>query len=332
MPNAASPSALAPVGSIADARVTGRLAMAFVLDVVAIARGKRDLLDALLLSTIVQANVAPISRQPDLQMAYAGADAPPPDELRRPVSINAVAGSLQMPFETARRRIQKLSQKKLCQIVDGGVIVPAEVLLSPEYLKSSFAGYERLRAFYYELRDLGVLPPLPPPTVELSAELAPLRAVARLATDYVLRVVETVMSALGDLLEGLILIAVVRANTEDLSAEERGADGASAADFVPDARRKPVRISAVARRLGLPMETVRRHTAGLLERGLCIKVGGGLIAPAEALARPAFLAFMAENLINLHRMFAGLAQLGVLRAWDDLNPRAGSGAGIPQNG
>ncbi|THD79952.1 MAG: ArsR family transcriptional regulator [Phenylobacterium sp.] len=166
------------------------------------------------------------------------------------------------------------------------------------------------------------MPDFPPPTVELSAELAPLRAVARLSTDYVLRVVETVMSALGDLLEGLILITVVRCNTEHLSASQRGGAGTTPQDFVTDSLRRPVRVSTIAWRLGLPMETVRRHAAGLVDRGLCVKTRGGLIAPAEALARPAFIQFMAENLINLHRMFAGLAQLGVLQAWDDLNPRS----------
>ena len=308
-------------GSIGNARLMGRLAMAFVLDVVAIVRGRRDLVDALLLATIVQANTAAISGDAQLQVAFAGVDHPPSDDLRSPVSVEAVARSLQMPVEDVRRRTQRLAQKRLCQQVDGGIIVPTAILMTPEYLKSSFEGYERLRAFYYELRDQGVLPDLPPPTVELSAELAPLRAVARLSTDYVLRFVETVMTALGDLLQGLILITVVRCNTEHLSASQRGGEGATAQDFVPDSLRRPVRLSTIAGRLGLPMESVRRHAAHLVERGLCVKAGGGLIAPAEALAQPAFIAFMAGNLINLASMFASLAQLGVLQAWDDLNPR-----------
>jgi DNA-binding Lrp family transcriptional regulator len=301
--------------------------------VVAIARGRRDLLDALLLATVIQANEAPVIRQADLQVKYAGADAPLPDGARRPVSINALAGSLRLPFETVRRRVRRLALRRLCRIVDGGVIVPTRVVASPDYLKSTFNGYERLRAFYYEMRDLGFLPALPPPTVELSAELAPLRAVARLATDYVLRVVDTIMTNLGDPLAGLILLEVLRSNTEQFSSEMRGGAGTLPQDFVPDELRRPVRVAVVARRLGLPTETVRRHAGELIERGLCAKTPEGLVVPAQALARPAFVALMGENLINLQRMFGGLAQLGVLRAWDDLNPPVQPAvARIPQNG
>jgi DNA-binding Lrp family transcriptional regulator len=333
MASVASQRTAATVGSITQARVTGRLAMAFLLDVVEIVRGRRDLIDALLLSTILQSNLAPVGREPELQLAF-DAEAAPSDDLRRPVSLEAVAQALRLPIETVRHRVQRLAQKRLCQLVEGGVIVPTAALMTPERLKSSFAGYERLRAFYYELRDLGILPDLPPPSVELSAEIAPLRAVARLATDYVLGVVETVMGALGDPVEGLILLTVVRCNIEQLSADQRGGEGAAPQDFVTDELRRPVRVGIVARRLGLAKETVRRHAARLVERGLCVKARGGLVAPAQALARPDFLACMAGALINLHRMFAALAQLGVLRAWDDLNPARPPPrvAGIPQNG
>ncbi len=36
----------------------------------------------------------------------------PPDDLRRPVSVGAIANPLRMPFETARRRIQALGQER----------------------------------------------------------------------------------------------------------------------------------------------------------------------------------------------------------------------------
>ena len=306
----------------------GRLAVGFILDVVAIARGRRDLLDALLLATIVQANTQPLAARAEAATAAS-------DEGRRPVSVNALAASLKLPFETVRRRVRRLALRRLCRTVDGGVIVPARVLASPEYLKSSFQGYERMRAFYYDLKGLGFLAALPPPSVELGAELAPLGAVTRIATDYVLRVVDTIMTTLGDPLEGLILLMVLRCNTEHFSAEQRGGAGADAEDFVADDLRRPARVSEVARRLGLPGETVRRHAAALIHRGLCARTAEGLVVPAEALARPAFIALMGENLSNLQRMFGGLSQLGVLQAWDDLDPRAdapGPAPRIPQNG
>jgi DNA-binding Lrp family transcriptional regulator len=307
---------------IADARLTNRLAMAYLLDAIAVFRGEEHLLDALLISAISQANVAPITRQADLQVAYAAPEAPPPDDMRRPVSMNALASSLGLPFETVRRRVRGLLGRGVCVSVDGGVVVPTRIVTSPDYYRSTFAGYERLRALYYELRDLDLLKDLPPPTVELNAEVTPLRTVARVANDYALRVIDTTMRALGDLMTGLILMEVLRCNTEHLPRDERGGEGFLPDDFVPDDLRKPVSITAVAGRLGLPIETVRRHATELFDRGLCVRVKGGLLVPSPALARPAMVAFSRENLTNLLRMFSGLSQLGVLAAWDRLQPIA----------
>jgi DeoR/GlpR family transcriptional regulator of sugar metabolism len=307
---------------IADARLTNRLAMAYLLDAIAVFRGEEHLLDALLISAISQANVAPITRQADLQVAYAAPEAPPPDDMRRPVSINALATSLGLPFETVRRRVRGLLAREVCLSADGGVIVPTSVVTSPDYYRSTFAGYERLRALYYVLRDLELLKELPPPTVELDAGVTPLRTVARVANDYALRVIDTTMRAMGDLLTGLILMEVLRCNTEHLPRDERGGEGFGADDFVADELRRPVSITGVAARLGLPIETVRRHAAELFDRGLCVRVKGGLLVPSPALARPAMVAFSSENFVNLHRMFAGLSQLGVLAAWDRLPPVA----------
>src|SRR5665213_1096449 len=118
---------------IADARITNRLAMAYLLDAIAVFRGGEHLLDALLTSAISQANVAPITRQADLQVTYAAPEAPPPDDMRRPVSINALATSLGLPFETVRRRVRGLLDRGTCESVGGGVIVPTRVVTSPDY-------------------------------------------------------------------------------------------------------------------------------------------------------------------------------------------------------
>jgi hypothetical protein len=309
-------------GAIGDMRLFGRLGTGFVLDITAIARGKRELLDALILAATVQANTAAIAADPELEAAFAAGEAPPPDELRRPVSVEAVAEALKIPVEEARWRIRRLVRRKLCVAVGAGVIVPTRFLSTPQHLKSSFEGYERLRGFYYQLRDLGLLQNLPPPTVELSTELAPLRVVSRLATEYLLRVLETLAGPIGDPLAGLVLLMIFHCNVEHLALDVRGGRNLTVEDMVSDAQRRPVRTGTIAERLGLPGAVARRYAADLVARGYCVEVRGGLLAPAEALARPAFVACVASNLINLQRMFAGLAQLGVLRAWDDLNPSA----------
>lgn len=306
-------------GQAPDVRLLNRLSIAFLLDAISIVRGDRHLLDSLLLSTITQANTAPISGQADLQVAYAGADEVPPDSLRRPISINALASSLQLPFETVRRRVGGMVRKGWCEMAGGGVIVPARILTDPEYFRNGVAVYQRLQAFYYQLKDLGLLGELPPPTVDLGSHPFPLRLMARLATDYALRALEAAMAGVGDLADAVILLEIIRSNTEHLPVRPR-AEGAGEA--LPDAQRTPVRASVIARRIGLPEETTRRRLVELELRGFCTRSGRGYVVGAETLSRPGVIAGLGLNLVNLQRMFASFAQLGVLKLWDEARPAA----------
>lgn len=299
-------------------RLANRLAIAYVLDTIALARGERHLLDALLASAIVQANTVAVTRQADLQVAYAAIDDIVPDSLRRPVSINALAASLGLPFETVRRRIGGLTAQGIVVAVDGGLMIPAAALNGPAYVEAALAGYERLRRLHGELLALGLLQELPPPTVALRDGVLPLRTVARLATDYVLRFVELVMAHFGEVQDTLLFVSIIRLNTEHLGPDTRGGPGDEAEDFPDDRLRKPVTAAELARRLGLPPETVRRHVAGLEARGFCRTVGHrAVIVPAQVLARPDVRAVMEDNWRNLQRLFTALAQLGVLKVWDE---------------
>lgn len=311
-----------PMGRL---RVTSRLTAAYLLDTVAIVRGgEGHVLDTLLASAIIQANVAEISQHADLQVHYAESDALPTDEARRPVSMNALATSLGVPFETVRRRVSAMVKSGHCAFVDGGVIVPTEVLSRPKYYGEAFRAYERLRRFYYELRDLGLLPELPPPSVDLAGGTFPVRAVSRLAGAYVLRIVEMMGSvgtlAEGDLVDTLILLEVFRSNVEHLPPEQRGGEGFETGDMIRNEQRRPVAVSVLARRVGLPLETVRRRASALAARGACRRVRGGLILPAEVLANSLLHRSLAGNATNLARLFGSLSRLGVLQVWDSLPP------------
>lgn len=299
-----------------EMRLLSRLSVAFLLDLVAIARRGRHVLDALLLTTIVQANVAEISRRADLQVLYADAANVPPDELRRPVSLNALAASLGQPYETVRRRVGNLAKEGLVELGPGGAIVPAVVLTTPDYLQSGFEAYERVRRFYYDLADLGLLGQLPPRNADLATGAFPLRTMARLTSDYVLRMIEAIIAPMGDLMDGLIFLETFRSNVEHMPLEARGPEGLDAQAMVDDELRRPVTASRLAARLGLPNETVRRHVGRLEAGGMVERRRAGFIAPAAALGRPELQQAAVGNVANLQRLFAALAQLGVLELWD----------------
>lgn len=296
--------------------VNCRLAVGFLLDIIEIVRDGGDVLDTLLFVAITQANVVEIRGQADRQIAFAEPADVPPDAMRRPITTHALATSLRLPFETVRRRIRRLTAAGVCRAVDGGVIVPSEILARPDQDVIARRLYERARAFYYQLCDLGLLGELPRPTVELDRATLPVRTLSRLAGEYALREVDALMEALGDLVDSLIALTVFCANVETLPDDQRGGDTLELKDMVDDGLRRPIPVTGVASRLGLPPETARRHVAALLARGTCKRVRGGLIVPAEVFVRPHVQAALVGNATNLQRLFAGLAQLGVLQLWD----------------
>ena len=310
MPNGASNSSL---------RVAARSAIGFALDLVKLGGFGRDVIDGLLLMAIAQANVALITRDPDLQRAYAGLDQPPPDDLRRPVSINAIASSLRIPFETTRRRVSALVKAEILQSTPRGVILPQAPLNSTFYRMGAEANYALVRNLYFRLRAIGLLDDLPRPNgPPFDPEHPPLRLVIRLSADYLLRLVDPLNRTIGDLVSGLILMDVFHANTEHLADTKDDDDGAewSESAFVSDLDRRPVSAADVARRLGIPHETVRRRLIRLVAEDRCERCNEGYQVSARILARGLLADMVITNLNDLQRLFGALAELGVPTEWE----------------
>jgi DNA-binding Lrp family transcriptional regulator len=295
-------------------RIAGRLANAFALELVKMGGHRREVVDALLRAAILNTNLTYLARDEAFQRRYATADADPPDEVRRPATMNAIATSLKLPFETVRRRVNRLIELGVCAHAPGGVIVPTAMTSSPYYLRNMDLQYQALQALYQRLRAIGVLEA--PPFVEPWRGEPPVRLVGRFVVEFVLRFVEDPLGHVGDPVTTLTGLEIILANTEGWSDADAGGEGADADSFVPDERRTPVSVAQLGARLGVPGETIRRHVRRLGEAGLCQRVGGGYIVPAEALAQPVVMGFAARNLMNLHRMFASLGEYGVLAAWE----------------
>lgn len=303
--------------SLSESRDAALLSIGFLLDCVEIWRGDRAVLDTLLIVSVVQANIEMIAREPQLQRAYAAADAPPPDELRRAISINALANSLRLPYETARRRIVQLEQAGEVVITDKGVYVPQRNLATPAYFAAVTATTERIRAFYGKLREARVLRddfPAPHDAPVPPQELV--RAIMRVHAAYFLRVIDAVSLFAGDVVSAMVLLGVLEINTERLTYGQAAPDADESSAFSPDALRRPARISLVARRLSIPDQTVRRYIDRLTERGLVARAAGGVLVPAAVLANPLCVRLVRENLSHLNRAFSTLAAMGVLAAWD----------------
>jgi hypothetical protein len=310
---------MSPEPSISTLRVALRAGNCFILDLLNLHRGKRDFTDALILATLVQSNSAAVAGDADLQRRYATLDSPIPQPVRRAISVNAVAASLGLPFETVRRRTKKLIDAGFCEATGQGVRVSDASMRSTAHREALDACYLLVRQLHQRLRHAGCLASmdLPPQAEPFPGPAPPVRIVWRAGADYFLRMMEVLLPHFPNLIRPFVVLEVVRANTAGFSDAMRGEDGLDPEAFMPDDHRRPVRASDVAISLGLPHETVRRHLlVEEAEGGRCVRVRGGFIVPAAVLARSNVLAGWTANFRYLSRMFAELAETGVLARWE----------------
>jgi hypothetical protein len=115
-----------------------------------------DLVTALVFLAIVSANVSHLNADGPDGAPHADAGDVPPDEVRKPISVLALSGSLNLPYETTRRHVSKLLQTGQCVRVAGGLIVPARVLLSDRHTEVMGANLTNLRRLFRALNKAGV--------------------------------------------------------------------------------------------------------------------------------------------------------------------------------
>jgi hypothetical protein len=142
----------------AKARVVDRLATEHFLRS---ARGLsdqtgRDLFKGLILRAILAANIGHIDQQPETSARYAALDQIPPDELLRPVSVLAIAGSLGLPYETTRRYVGALIAEGACARVRGGIVASPTTLVGPDAEQAMLANLANVRRLVRALKRAGV--------------------------------------------------------------------------------------------------------------------------------------------------------------------------------
>ena len=142
----------------ANLRIISRLSMDYVVSIYsAILRGSpHDPIDALLLSVVAVANVAHLTADKAASRAYADLDSPEPMDIKRPISRNAVALSLGLPYETVRRRVQRLLDLGALVEYEGG-LVGANERSNPEMVRAmAEQNALLLRRLVRNLRDQGI--------------------------------------------------------------------------------------------------------------------------------------------------------------------------------
>lgn len=115
-----------------------------------------DITAALVFASVVEANVGHLATSPDSKAQLATLVRLPPDEMRRPVTGVALAATLGIPNETVRRKIKGLIDQGLLVRVDGGLIVPTEVMAGDRMTRLTRASFLNLRRLFVQLQRIGV--------------------------------------------------------------------------------------------------------------------------------------------------------------------------------
>lgn len=106
---------------------------------------------------ILQANIAPLTEDPALSARYAAIDTIAPEDLRRPISVHALAGSLHMPYETTRRCVGRLIDKGFVKRVSrSGILTCSAKIAEPSMKRLAEQIYQDTLRLVGQLRRSGV--------------------------------------------------------------------------------------------------------------------------------------------------------------------------------
>ena len=82
-----------------------------------------DPIDLLIIHAVMNGNVLNIMRDPQLDQKYGAIEAVEPDEMKQGLSRGALARFLNLPFETVRRRVNRLKKQQILEERGDGLIV-----------------------------------------------------------------------------------------------------------------------------------------------------------------------------------------------------------------
>lgn len=101
----------------------------------------------------------------------------------------------------------------------------------------------------------------------------------------------------GDILRGLVLIAILQQNLGEIGALDRGP--------------RPATVYGVAKSLGLNYETTRRYAKRLTEQGYCVRTPEGLVVPDAALKRLEIARTVRRVADNVETLSARMSEAGL---------------------
>lgn len=115
-----------------------------------------DILRGVIFTAVVDANVRHIRPGDLVSQTYSEAGDQVPDDLRRPISVHALALELDIPYETTRRHVNALIEDGYCVRTESGVMVPGQVLARDQITTALKKNFDNLKRLVRDLREGGV--------------------------------------------------------------------------------------------------------------------------------------------------------------------------------
>jgi predicted transcriptional regulator len=220
-----------------------------------------------------------------------------------PFSVNALAASLDRPFETVRRHIMAMVADGICAKSPQGVILAPAPAREAEVI-AFFAGHAQILhrlADKIARHDVAIARPATP----LGDQL---RLMVTAALDLGLIALENNehQSWFELIIHGAMIHECGIAFINDAALAR-----AYGNVVIPDAMWRPVTIRVIAEKYGMPYATVRRHIDAMQSVGMLRKGKGGYTLSTEWTAQPARIAMSNQTVLYLLRHMRALAASGI---------------------
>jgi hypothetical protein len=228
-------------------------------------------------------------------------------EQRQPgISVNAMALSFNLPFETTRRHVGVLLADGWCERISTGIVV-SDTVLTEVATQECIDDLHDLMVWLAEQFQLLDLPlPSPRATASASREMVTLAAV-----ELILAAIDFGKVGFRNLREFYIVHAIVagsarKVTIDPLLSRQLGAT----ATLPPPNLRRGVNVHRLAGLLTLPPVTTYRHVNRAIQAGKLERCPGGVRAAQSYLATPKIHADARLATARAQRAFQRLASAG----------------------
>lgn len=228
--------------------------------------------------------------------------------LARPVTVLAITQSLDLSYASGSRRVTTLVGAGLLLKETRGVRVAPGVLADGRVAKIAAGDRADLAETIALLAAAGH--DCAPALARGGLERIPDDVVERLLLTFALRALESLKALYGGVLDGILAATITAANVAHLIENPAlGSQFAGEDAPPPDVLRQPIPVREIARRVGLPFETVRRRVNALRDAGLVEAHEAGMVLPTRVLMREVNLADNVRLTRQFHRLLEALTEL-----------------------